>query len=139
MTASDARVVQLLKEARGALEAERKRRSEPIAIIGIGCRFPGGASNPAQFWDLLMNGVDATSEVPPDRWDASAVYDPDPNAPGKCYTKRGAFLDQISDFEPEVFGISPREALAMDPQQRLLLEVTWEALEDAGIPAETLR
>jgi thioester reductase-like protein len=139
MTGADARVVQLLKEARGALEAERRRRTEPIAIVGIGCRFPGGASSPSQFWKLLTNGIDATSEVPLDRWDASAVFDPDPSVTGKTYTKRGAFIEQISDFEPEFFGISPREALGMDPQQRLLLEVAWESLEDAGIPAEALR
>ncbi len=139
MTGADARIVQLLKEARAKLEAERKRRTEPIAIVGIGCRFPGGAASSAQFWELLTNGVDATREVPQDRWDAPAVFDPNPSKAGKAYTKRGAFLEQITDFDPEFFGISPREALGMDPQQRLLLEVAWEALEDAGIPAESLR
>ncbi|HET9954840.1 MAG TPA: type I polyketide synthase, partial [Polyangiaceae bacterium] len=138
MKSSDERLLRLLKEARYALEAERKRRTEPIAIVGIGCRFPGGAAGPRAFWKLLEQGVDATCPVPLERWDARALYDPDPNAPGKCYTQRGGFLDQVSGFEPEFFGISPREAAGLDPQQRLLLEVTWEALEDAGIPADRL-
>ena len=135
----DDRVFHLLQQARRTLESERKRRTEPIAIVGMGCRFPGGASNPAAFWRLLTSGVDATCEVPPDRWDAEALYDPDPTVPGKCYVKRGGFLDAIDGFEPEFFGISPREAAGMDPQQRLLLEVIWEALEDFGIPPDSLR
>ena len=139
MNPSDERVLRLLQDARLALESERKRRTEPIAIVGMGCRFPGGASGPAAFWHLLERGTDATSEVPADRWDAEALYDPDPAVPGKCYLKRGGFLDAIDGFEPEFFGISPREAVGMDPQQRLLLEVAWEALEDAGIPADKLR
>jgi acyl transferase domain-containing protein/surfactin synthase thioesterase subunit/acyl carrier protein len=137
--APEDRVLGLLKEARERLEFERRRRTEPIALVGIGCRFPGGASSPAEFWDLLVRGVDATTDVPPDRWDAEALYDPDPSAPGKCYATRGGFLTQIGGFEPEFFGISPREAVAMDPQQRLLLEVAWEALENAGIAPSTLR
>ncbi len=139
MNVADDRVLRLLKEARERLEAQRKRRSEPIAIVGIGCRFPGGASSPGEFWDLLVGGVDATSDVPADRWDAAALYDPDPSAPGKCYARRGGFLERIDGFEPEFFGISPREAVGLDPQQRLLLEVAWEALEDAGIAASGLR
>src|SRR6266516_1002614 len=129
MSSSDGRLVRLLQEARQKLESERRRRTEPIAIIGIGCRFPGGASSPADFWQMLSNRVDATGDVPPDRWDADAIYDPDPGAPGKSYVKRGGFLDKIDEFEPEFFGISPREAVGLDPQQRLLLEVSWEALE----------
>ena len=135
----DERILGLLKDARRQLEAERHRRTEPIAIVGIGCRFPGGASSPAAFWRLLRDGVDATCEVPPDRWDAEALYDSDPEAPGKAYVKRGGFLERIDGFEPEFFGISPREAVGMDPQQRLLLEVVWEALEDAGIAPERLK
>lgn len=135
----DERILGLLKEARRQLEVERQRRSEPIAIVGIGCRFPGGASSPEELWQLLIDGVDATREVPGDRWDAERLYDADPDAPGKSYVKRGAFLEQIDGFDPEFFGISPREARGMDPQQRLLLEVTWEALEDAGIPPDDLR
>jgi len=136
---TDDRVLRLLKEARERLEFERRRRTEPIAIVGIGCRFPGGVASPEQFWELLLRGVDATSEVPADRWDAEALYDADPNAPGKCYAKRGGFLQSIDGFEPEFFGISPREAVALDPQQRLLLEVTWEALENARIAPSGLR
>jgi len=105
----------------------------------MGCRFPGGASNPAAFWDLLRNGVDAITEVPADRWDPRLFYDPDPEKPGKTYTKQGGFLtEDIKNFDPLFFGMSPREASTLDPQQRLLLEVTWEALEDAGLAAQKL-
>lgn len=104
---------------------------EPIAIVGIGCRFPG-ADGPADFWRLLAGGVDATSEVPADRWDVDAFYNPDPSVPGTAVTRRGGFLGKIDCFDYQFFGISPRESAQMDPQQRLLLEVAWEALEDAG-------
>jgi 3-oxoacyl-(acyl-carrier-protein) synthase/acyl carrier protein len=110
---------------------------EPIAIIGMGCRFPG-ASDPTAFWRLLRNGEDAIREVPPDRFDQHAFYDPDPAAPGKMNTRWGGFLDEVDQFDPHFFGISPREAARMDPQQRLLLEVTWEALQDAGQVPERL-
>lgn len=106
---------------------------EPIAIVGIGCRFPGGANNPESFWGMLCAGTDATSDTPPDRWDIGSFYDPDPAKPGKLKTYHGGFLDQVDQFDAPFFGISPREAACLDPQQRLLLEVTWEALEDAGI------
>lgn len=105
---------------------------EPVAIVGMGCRFPGGANTPEEFWELLRNGVDATAEFPLERADARPFYDEDPDAPGKAYTTRGAFLSRVDRFEPEVFGISPREALGMDPQHRIALETTWEALERAG-------
>jgi acyl transferase domain-containing protein/acyl carrier protein len=104
---------------------------EPIAIIGLGCRFPG-AKDPEAFWRLMCNGGDAITEVPPERFDINAVYDPRPGIPGKLNTRWGGFLEQVDQFDPYFFGISPREAAAMDPQQRLLLEVAWEALEDAG-------
>ncbi|WP_433227496.1 type I polyketide synthase [Actinomadura formosensis] len=104
---------------------------EPIAIIGMGCRFPR-ADGPDEFWRLLLDGVDAIREVPPDRWKADELYDADPAAPGKMITRWGGFLDDVDRFDREFFGISPREASAIDPQQRLLLEVAWEALEDAG-------
>jgi len=116
---------------------ERDAIDEPIAIIGIGCRVPG-ATDPESFWRLLRNGVDVISEVPRDRWDAGAYYDPDPAAPGKMNTRWGGFLTGIDLFDPHFFGIAPREAVRMDPQQRLLLEVTWEALDDAGQVPEAL-
>ncbi|MBW4633665.1 MAG: type I polyketide synthase [Iphinoe sp. HA4291-MV1] len=130
---SSQRLLLALKEARTKLEAVERSSTEPIAIIGMGCRFPGGAHDPDTFWSLLHNGVDAMVEVPRDRWDINAYYDPDPDAQGKMYTRRGGFLQQVDQFDPLFFGISPREAMSMDPQQRLLLEVSWEALERAGI------
>ena len=111
----------------------RNSAYQPIAIVGIGCRFPGGIVSPKSFWDFLMRGGDGTSEVPESRWDADKHYDPERGKPGKLYTKRGGFLDDVRGFDPQFFGISPREAAYMDPQQRLLLETTWEAFEDAGI------
>ncbi len=110
---------------------------EPIAIIGIGCRFPG-ADGPAAFWRLLSDGVDAISEIPPDRWDADAFYDPDPSVPGTAVTRRAGFVPGVDQFDFQFFGISPRESAQMDPQQRLILEVAWEALEDAGQVPERL-
>jgi acyl transferase domain-containing protein/acyl-CoA synthetase (AMP-forming)/AMP-acid ligase II/acyl carrier protein len=110
---------------------------EPIAIIGIGCRFPG-ADGPAAFWRLLSDGADAISEIPPDRWDADSFYDPDPSVPGTAISRRGGFIRGVDQFDLQFFGISPRESAQMDPQQRVLLEVTWEALEDAGQVPERL-
>ena len=135
---SSQKLLLALKEARTQLEAVERSKTEPIAIIGIGCRFPGGANDPEAFWRLLRDGVDAIREVPKDRWDIDAYYDPDPDAPGKMYARSGGFLKQIDQFEAEFFGISPREAMSMDPQQRLLLEVSWEALENAGQPPDQL-
>ncbi len=107
-----------------------------IAIIGMGCRFPG-AANPKEFWKLLKDGVDAVKEVPADRWSISQFFDPDPATKGKTYARWGGFLDSMDTFDAGFFGISPREAQCLDPQQRLLLELTWEALEDAGkVPEE---
>ncbi|MHA3024315.1 type I polyketide synthase [Mycobacterium sp. BMJ-28] len=105
---------------------------EPIAITGIGCQFPGGVANAQDYWELLCNGVDATRDLPPDRWETRKFYDPDPAKLGKMSTFRGGFLDRVDEFDPQFFGISPREAIWLDPQQRLLLRVAWEALEDAG-------
>src|SRR5260221_1227381 len=129
---SPKRLALLAYELHDELEALQQARTEPIAIVGLGCRFPGGADSPAAFWELLRAGVDTVREVPADRWEIDAYYDPDPDAPGKMTSRYGAFLDQVDQFDPEFFGISPREARRMDPQQRLLLEVAWESLDDAG-------
>src|SRR5262245_16794916 len=111
---------------------------EPIAIIGIGCRFPGNADTPEGFWNLLKNGGDAIQEVPRDRWLLESFYHPDPSRVGKTYMRFGGFLDGIDQFDADFFGVSPREAARMDPQQRLLLEVAYRALEDAGLPLESV-
>ncbi|MBW4570590.1 MAG: type I polyketide synthase [Tolypothrix carrinoi HA7290-LM1] len=133
------RLLLALKEARTKLEAVERSKTEPIAIIGIGCRFPGGADDPDAFWRLMRDGVDAMVEVPHDRWNINDFYDPDPDAQGKMYTRMGGFLQQqVDQFDPLFFGISPREAASIDPQQRLLLEVSWEALERAGIAPKSL-
>jgi len=113
-------------------------KKEPIAIIGKGCRFPGGANSPEAFWKLLRDGVDTITEVPEDRWNLDNFYDPEGTKPGKIRTRRDDFVDKIDEFDADFFGISPREASCMDPQQRLLLEVAWEALEDGGQAPENL-
>jgi acyl transferase domain-containing protein/surfactin synthase thioesterase subunit len=110
---------------------------ENIAIIGVGCRFPK-AANPQAYWQLLSNGIDAITEVPPDRWNVDELYDPQPATPGKMNTRWGGFLEQVDGFDPLFFNISPREAERIDPQQRLFLEVAWEALENAGLATNKL-
>jgi acyl transferase domain-containing protein/acyl carrier protein len=128
-----------LKEMSARLETLERSKHEPIAIVGMGCRFPGGANDPESYWNLLKNGTDTVSDIPASRWDVDAFYDADPAAPGKMYSRRGCFLDQIDGFDASFFGISPREAASMDPQQRLLLEVTWEAFEHAALPPSSVK
>jgi acyl transferase domain-containing protein/SAM-dependent methyltransferase/acyl carrier protein len=132
------RALQALRRLRARLDAVESARVEPIAVVGLSCRFPGGADSAAAFWELLLEGRDGITEVPVDRWDAGALFDPDADAIGKIATRWGGFIDGIGDFDAPFFGISPREVSAMDPQQRLLLEVAWEALEHAGQPAHRL-
>ena len=120
-----------VRRLRARVDELESAQSEPIAVVGIGCRFPG-ADGPDAFWELLRNGGDAITVVPPDRWDIDAYYDPDPDTPGKMYAKHGGFLKAVDRFDAAFFGVSPREAIAMDPQHRLVLEVAWEALEHAG-------
>ena len=115
------------------------RTTEPLAIVGLGCRFPGGANSPAAFWKLLCEGQDAVVEVPPTRWSLDTYYDPDPALNGKMYVREGGFLRESPfDFDAGFFRINHHEAVRLDPQQRLILEVAWEALEDAGLPLERL-
>lgn len=128
-----------LREMRAKLDAIEDANTEPIAIIGMACRFPGGADSPQAFWDLLHNGVNAVKEVPRERWDIDAYYDPDMDVPGKMNTRWGGFLEEPTDmFDAYFFGISPMELASLDPQQRLLMEVTWEALENANLPPDKL-
>lgn len=126
-----------IRELRQALQDSESERTEPIAIVGMACRMPG-AEDAAEFWELMRSGTDAVSEVPSSRWDVDAFYDPNVGVSGKSYTRQGAFLDGVDQFDAPFFGISPREAANMDPQQRLFLEVGWEALENAGQPIDKL-
>jgi acyl transferase domain-containing protein/acyl carrier protein len=135
---SPKRLALLALDLQSRVDALEAARTEPVAVVGMGCRFPGGANDPDAYWRLLRDGVDAISDVPASRWDAEALFDPNPDAVGKVTTRWGGFLDGIDSFDPHFFGISPREAASMDPQQRLLLEVGWEALEHAGYAPDSL-
>ncbi len=127
-----------IRELRAQLAQVDAERHAPVAIVGMGLRIPGGANDPAAFWDLLRDGRDAITEAPADRWDNTTLYDADPDVPGKVSTRFGGFLRDVDQFDADFFGVSRREAESMDPQHRMLLEVTWEALERAAISPDTL-
>jgi acyl transferase domain-containing protein len=127
-----------IRDLRARLACAEAARSAPIAIVGMGLRFPGGATDAQTFAKLLWSGADAVGPIPEDRWSLDKLYAADADAPGKMITRCGAFLENVDQFDAEFFGIAPREAASMDPQQRLLLEIGWEALEDAGYAPATL-
>lgn len=133
-----ARALAALQAMRAKLDQLTQRASEPIAVVGMACRFPGGADSPEAFWRLLRAGTDMVTEVPASRWDVDAYHDPDPAAPGRITSRFGSFLEGVHGLDGRFFNLSPREAAALDPQHKLLLEVSWEALESAGLTPELL-
>jgi acyl transferase domain-containing protein/SAM-dependent methyltransferase len=133
------RAILELREMRAKLDEMERLQKGRIAIVGMGLRLPGGVRDESSLWQVLANGVDTISEIPADRWDLDAYYDPDPDKPGKMNTRHGSFLREVDQFDAEFFGVSPREAVSMDPQHRLLMETSWEALENAAIAPAALR
>ncbi|WBB80647.1 SDR family NAD(P)-dependent oxidoreductase [Micromonospora sp. WMMD882] len=132
-------VKQALLAVAGETSTARPAPDEPIAVVGLGCRLPGGVESVAGFWEVLSGGVESVGVVPGDRWDVEGFFDADPEVVGRSYTRAGHFVSGVDGFDAGFFGVSPREAVSLDPQQRLLLEVAWEALEDAGVVPERLR
>ncbi|MEM7269867.1 MAG: type I polyketide synthase, partial [Pseudomonadota bacterium] len=128
-----------IERLRAALAENNQTAREPIAIVGMGCRYPGGVRTPNEFWELLSSGRDILRDIPSERWDVDAHYDPEMTVPGKMYVRHGYYLDDIDQFDPQFFGLSPREAESLDPQQRLVMEVSWETLEHAGIAPSALK
>src|SRR5665213_3410388 len=121
-----------IRNLKGKLQDLTQAQNEPIAIVGVGLRFPGGASDAASYWKILADRVNTVTEVPVARWKIDDYFDADPEAPGKMYSRHGSFLADTAGFDAHLFGVSPREAIEMDPQHRIALEVAWEALENAG-------
>src|SRR5688500_12208161 len=128
----------LAVQLQARLDRVQRVAREPIAVIGMGCRFPGEVVDPESLWSFLDRRGIAAGEIPPQRWDVARHYDPDPDAPGCMSTRRGGFLADVDGFDARFFGLSPREAVRMDPQQRLVLEVAWEAIERAGVTRQQL-
>ena len=134
---ANAQIARLQEELQSRQPGDKTR--EPIAIIGMGCRYPGGVRTPDEFWNLLNSGRDILGDIPSTRWNVDEYYDPEVKVPGKMYVRQGYYLEDIDQFDPQFFGLSPREAESLDPQQRLLLEVSWETLEHAGIPPTSIK
>ena len=132
------RALAAIRQLKAKVAQAQSGAREPIAIVGLGVRFPGEVTTPAELWTLLQAGRDATSEVPAARWDREIFYDPNPEAQGKISTQRGGFLADVEHFDPQHFGLAPAEVPHLDPQHRLLLETSWEAMEDAAIAPDGL-